>query len=207
MKATAENTRHLRNLQSLAAKGLLVLASVALIVGSCLKNPSGPAETEVGDVDQQVKVDPAIVDWLKAKCLPFETPKAESGFADLAYLKVLVAGARVVELGEATHGTKEFFQMKHRILEYLVKEMGFNTFAIEATWPESNLLNDYVMTGQGDPARLLAGLYFWTWNTQEVLDMIRWMRRHNENPGSAPKVSFFGFDMQYPKMAMGNVIA
>ncbi len=207
MKTTAENTRRLRNLESLTAKGLLVLVSVALLVGSCSKNPSGPAETEAGHVEQQVKVDSAIVDWLKAKCLPFDTPRAESGFADIAYLKDLVAGARIVGLGEATHGTKEFFQMKHRILEYLVKEMGFNTFAIEATWPESNLLNDYVMTGQGDPARLLAGLYFWTWNTQEVLDMIRWMRRHNQNPGSAPKVGFFGFDMQYPKMAMDNVVA
>jgi erythromycin esterase len=188
-------------------RALLIFAALTLLLGSCSKNPSSPTETGAGDVDQQVSVDPSIVAWLKAKCLPFDTPKAESGFADIAYLKDLVAGARVVELGEATHGTKEFSQMKHRILEYLVKEMGFNTFAIEANWPEANLLNDYVMTGQGDPARLLAGLYFWTWNTQEVLDMIRWMRRHNENPGSAPKVGFFGFDMQYPKMAMDNVIA
>ena len=207
MKTRSGNKQHFRNLQILTAKVLLVLAAVALLVGSCSKNPSGPGETESGDVDQQVNVDLAIVNWLKGKCLPFDTPRAESGFADLAYLKDLVAGARVVALGEATHGTKEFFQMKHRILEYLVKEMGFNTFAIEATWPEANLLNDYVMTGQGDPAKLLAGLYFWTCNTQEVLDMIRWMRRHNENPGSAPKVGFFGLDMQYPKMAMNNVIS
>jgi erythromycin esterase len=85
--------------------------------------------------------------------------------------------------------------------------MGFNTFAIEANWPEANLVNDYVQTGQGDPAELLQGLYFWTWNTQEVLDMILWMRAHNENPGDAPLVSFYGFDMQYFKVAMDNVVA
>jgi erythromycin esterase len=206
MKTKTENKHHFRTLQTLTAKVLLVLAAVALLIGSCSKNPSGPAETEARDLDQQVKVDSAIVDWLKAKCLPFDTQKAESGFADIAYLKDLVAGARIVGLGEATHGTKEFSQMKHGILEYLVKEMGFNTFAIEVTWPEANLMNDYVMTGQGDPVRLLAGLYS-PWNTREVLDMVQWMSRHNENPGSAPKVGFFGFDMQYPKMAMDNVIA
>jgi erythromycin esterase len=97
--------------------------------------------------------------------------------------------------------------MKHRMLRFLVEEMGFNTFAIEANWPEANLVNDYVQTGKGDPAQLLEGLYFWTWDTQEVLDMIRWMRAHNENPGDAPLVSFFGFDMQFYKVAMDNVVA
>ena len=178
---------------------------VLILLGSCTKEPSAPTEPQVDE--PEVNVDPQIVAWLRSNCLPFRTSKAESGFEDLASLKEMVGSARVVALGEATHGTKEFFEMKHRILEFLVKEMGFNIFAIEATWPESNLVNDYVQTGIGDPARLLAGLYFWTWNTQEVLDMILWMRRHNQNPGSAPKVSFYGFDMQYPKMAMDNVIA
>lgn len=113
-------------------------------------------------------------------------------------LKQMIGDAKIVALGEATHGTSEFFKMKHRILEFLVKEMGFTAFAIEATWPESNLVNDYIHTGQGDPADLLAGLYFWTWNTQEVLDMILWMRENS--------VSFHGFDLQFPKMAIENVL-
>jgi erythromycin esterase len=83
--------------------------------------------------------------------------------------------------------------------------MGFNTFAIEANGPEAYLINDYVKTGQGDPVALLQGLKDWTWDTQEILDMIRWMRAHNENPGDAPLVSFAGFDMQFFTMAMDNV--
>lgn len=51
--------------------------------------------------------------------------------------------------------------------------MGFNLFAIEASWPEANRLNRYVHTGEGNPAVLLSGPYFWTWNTQEVLNMIQ----------------------------------
>jgi len=147
-----------------------------------------------------------IVTWLESNVVPFNTAQAGGDYTDLMPLKEMVGAARVVALGEATHGTREFFQMKHRVLEFLVEEADFNLFAIEATWPEANRLNEYVHTGQGDPAVLLSGLYFWTWNTEEVLDMIQWMRRHNENPGSAPTVSFLGFDMQFPGMAIYNVL-
>jgi erythromycin esterase len=101
----------------------------------------------------------------------------------------------VVALGEATHGTREFFQMKHRLLEYLVSELGFSVFAIEAAWPESEAVDEYVRTGQGDPAKALAGLYIWPWNTEEVLDLIRWMRQWNAVPGHR-QVRFYGFDIQ-----------
>jgi erythromycin esterase len=182
-----------------------MLGIFLLLVSGCGKKsaPNAPADLP----EDKVNVAPEIVAWLKENAIPFNTSKAGSGFADLMPLKPIIGNARIVALGEATHGTKEFFEMKHRLLEFLVKEMGFNTFAIEATWPEANLVNDYVHTSAGDPVRLLAGLYFWTWKTQEVLEMIYWMWRHNQNPGGTPKVSFFGFDMQFPKMAMDNVIA
>ncbi len=144
--------------------------------------------------------------WLQQNAIPFDTAEPGGDYSDLMPLKDIIGDVRIVALGEATHGTSEFFKMKHRILEFLVKEMGFDTFAIEATFPESLLVNDYVHTGRGDPAQLLAGLKFWTWNTQEVLDMIVWMREHNKNPGKAPEVSFYGFDMQSPGVAMDNVI-
>jgi erythromycin esterase len=150
-------------------------------------------------------VSPEIIAWLQSAAVPFATAQAGTDYDDLMPLKEMIGDARVVALGEATHGTREFFLMKHRVLEFLVKELDFNLFAIEATWPEANRVNDYVHTGEGDPAELLSGLYFWTWNTEAVLDMIRWMRLHNLAPGGAPPVSFFGFDMQYPGMAIHNV--
>ncbi len=93
------------------------------------------------------------------------------------------------------------FQLKHRLLEFLVAEMGFTTFAIEANWPESLAVNDYVLHGRGDPAKVLAGLQFWTWNTEEVLDQIRWMRRYNADDQHKTKVTFAGFDAQYSALA------
>ncbi len=147
----------------------------------------------------------ADIQWLKANAIPFDTTEPNSSFDDLMPLKKIIVDARIVALGEATHGTHEFFQMKHRMLEFLVEEMGFNTFAMEANWPEANRINDYVHTGEGDPAELLKGLYFWTWDTQEVLDMIRWMRAYNENPSNTQRLSFYGFDMQFGQMARNNI--
>lgn len=138
----------------------------------------------------------AVKAWLAANRVALRTVEAGNGFADMQPLKKIVGNARLVSLGEATHGTREFFQLKHRMLEFLVSEMGFTVFGIEATMPEGFDINEYVLTGKGDPARGLAGLYFWTWDTEEVLDMIRWMRQYNADPRHTKKVKFYGFDMQ-----------
>jgi erythromycin esterase len=144
-------------------------------------------------------------DWLKKNALPFDTAEPGRGFADLKPLRTLVGGTRIVALGEATHGTRECFTMKHRLTEFLANEMGFTHFAIEANMPEAYRVNQYVRTGRGDPKELLRGMYFWTWDTQEVLDMIEWMRAFNAS--GKGKMQFLGFDMQFGRVAMDNVRA
>jgi erythromycin esterase len=64
-------------------------------------------------------------------------------------------------------------------------------------------VNEYVLTGKGDPKALLRGMYFWTWDTQEVLDMILWMRQFNQS--GKGRIQFLGFDMQFGQVAMSNV--
>jgi erythromycin esterase-like protein len=143
---------------------------------------------------------PAQVEWLMANAIPFETAEAGTGFADLEPLRAIIGDARIVALGEGTHGTREFFRMKHRLTEFLASEMGFTIFSIEASTPEAFAVSDYVVRATGDPARLVGGMYFWTWNTEEVLDMVRWMREFNlSGKGS---MEFTGFDMQTPDVAM-----
>jgi erythromycin esterase len=143
------------------------------------------------------------IDWVRQNAMPLDTVEAGHGTADLQGLKSVIGDVHIVALGEATHGTKEFFQMKHRLLEFLVTEMGFTHFSIEANMPEAYKLNEYVLTGQGDPEELLEGMYFWTWNTQEVLDMIHWMRDYNAS-GRGP-VQFTGFDAQISLGAVDNL--
>ena len=144
-------------------------------------------------------VPPEVSAWLDANVHPVEGSHLSLPHDDLEFLRDLVGDARVVALGENTHGTRDFFEMKARILRFLVEEMSFDTFAIEATWPEALRLDHYVRTGEGDPAILLSGLYYWTWRTESVLEMIEWMRRHNEAGGD---LGFHGVDIGYPGMAL-----
>lgn len=146
---------------------------------------------------------PAAVTWLRKQAIPIATAEAGNGFDDLQRLKKVVGSSRIVALGEGTHGTHEFFQMKHRLVEFLASEMGFTLFAIEANLPEAARVNDYILNGRGDPREALKGLYFWTWNTQEVIDMIEWMRAFNQS--GRGRIQFLGFDMQYADVAAGNV--
>lgn len=143
--------------------------------------------------------------WIKEHAVPLKTVEAGHGFDDLQPLKSMIGAAKIVGLGEGTHGTREFFQAKHRLLEFLVEEMGFTIFSIEANMPESYELNSYVMGADGDVDALIGGMYFWTWNTEEVREMVQWMRSYNaaqKAKGSDKRVQFTGFDMQTGSVAL-----
>lgn len=144
--------------------------------------------------------DEGVTAWVRTHAIPLTTVEANNGFNDLQPLKSLIGNARIVSLGEATHGSREIFQLKHRMVEFLASEMGFTIFSIEANMPEAYRLNDYVLNGTGDPAQLLRGMYFWTWDTEEVLTMIKWMRAFNQS--GKGRIEFTGFDMQTPTVAL-----
>src|SRR5262245_22889822 len=147
---------------------------------------------------------PEQIDWVKDHAIPLVGVEAGHGFDDLDPLADLIGEARIVALGECTHGSREVFQMKHRLVEFLASELGFTIFSIEASTPESYRVNDFVSRGQGDPAALIRGMYFWTWSTSEVLDMVKWMRDFNET--GKKHIDFTGFDMQTPDVAERIVI-
>jgi erythromycin esterase len=148
-----------------------------------------------------------IADQLATQAVPLATVEPGAPSADLAAFGQAVGPARIVSLGEASHGTREIFQMKHRLLEYLVKEKGFTVFAIEANWPESQAADRYIKTGEGDPRAALRAMRFWTWQTEEVLAMLEWMRAFNQAPGNHPTLSFTSFDMQFWPGAVERVVA
>ncbi len=145
----------------------------------------------------------AAVEWIRDHHVPLTTVEPGHGLEDMAKLDPMFAKATVVGLGETTHGTREFFQMKHRMLEYLVERHGFTVFGIEANRTECRAIDRYVQTGEGDPKAALRGIYFWTWNTTEVLDLIEWMRQYNASHDE--KLHFVGFDAQTPDVAARNV--
>jgi erythromycin esterase len=167
-----------------------------------------------GELDRNATFEPAltaeqraaVVRDLRARVLPFDSVHAGSGFDDLAGLDRLIGDARIVALGEATHGSAEIFQMKHRLLEYLVERKGFTVFAIEGNWPEAQVGDRFVKTGEGDAGAALTAIYYWTCQSQEVSALLQWMRQYNATRGERPVVSFSGFDMQVRTVAMKRVI-
>jgi len=133
--------------------------------------------------------------WLKRTCVPLKS-ETDPGFEDLAPLAASIGDARVVALGEPTHGSREIFQMKRRFVEWLATERGFTVLAMEAGFPESSRVNDYVLTGRGDPVALVDELY---WDSKEILELVEWMRAFNAS--GKGRLEFAGFNMEIPDAA------
>ncbi|MFC9238277.1 erythromycin esterase family protein [Streptomyces decoyicus] len=137
-----------------------------------------------------------IARWLTEHARPLGTLTPGGPHEDLEPLGDSLRDARIVGLGESTHGTREFFRLKHRIIEFLVREAGFTTLAMEASESAARALDAYVRHGTGDPARLITRLGFWTWRTEEMLDLVEWLRAHNRGLPENRQVRFVGTDPQ-----------
>jgi erythromycin esterase len=113
---------------------------------------------------------------------------------DLDRVAAIVGTARVVGLGESTHGTREFFLVKHRLLEHLVTRLGFRAFAVEANQLAVERINRYVTGGPGPAAAVMRAM-FAVWQTEEMLGLVEWIRGYNAAHPAVP-VRFVGYDMQ-----------
>ena len=134
--------------------------------------------------------------WIRERAVPLATCEPSREDHDLDPFETMVGQAKVVALGEACHGTREFFQLKHRLLAFLVERMGFTVIAMEADPPATAVLNAYVLRGEGHLEEVLANLRFWTGTTQELRDLVRWLRTYNADPAHPRKVSINGMDIR-----------
>lgn len=122
--------------------------------------------------------------------------------SDRDYDALLAAvGARpFVLLGEATHGTREFYRMRADITRRLIDELGFEAIAVEADWPDAYRLNRYVLGERGDTeARASFGDFQrfpqWMWRNEEVLRFIEWLHGRNSTVAQDQSTGFYGLDM------------
>ncbi|WP_185993836.1 erythromycin esterase family protein [Streptomyces benahoarensis] len=133
---------------------------------------------------------------------PLRSTEPGTGTADLHALGVTVGDAKVVGVGEATHGSHEFFALKDRVFRYLVEQKGFTTFALEISWSAGLRIDDYLQHGDGNrDARqvvheVMAGS---PWDREEFVTLVRWMRDHNRQHPDRP-VHFLGDDIGAPKL-------
>lgn len=150
------------------------------------------APSSTGEVPEPVRA------WLAAHATPVASFAADAPPSDLEPLRAIVGQARIVGLGEATHGSSEFFALKRRTLEFLVRELGFTDFAIENGWEETEAADAWVQGGPGELSEALRALSP-LWQTREYASILSWMRAWNSDPKNARKVRLHGLDISNPR--------
>ena len=121
--------------------------------------------------------------------------------ADYDALIEFIGDARIVLLGEASHGTHEFYRERAQITKRLIEEKGFDAVAVEADFPDAFRVGRYVrgQVGDADAVEALAGFKRfpqWMWRNADVLDFVGWLRTYNDDlPESSEKVGFYGLDL------------
>src|SRR5437762_7379411 len=112
-----------------------------------------------------------------------------------------VGDARFVLIGEASHGTHEFYRERAEITKRLIAEKGFEAVAVEADWPDAYRVNRFVrdLSGDAEPVEALGDFKrfpTWMWRNADVLDFVGWLRQHNDQvlPGKH-KAGFYGLDL------------
>jgi len=124
----------------------------------------------------------------------------------------LIGEARVVLLGEASHGTHDFYHNRAQITQRLIEEKGFSAVAVEGDWPDAYRVNRYVRGASDDAFAVEALADFrrfpaWMWRNTDVVEFIEWLREHNDAlPTSSTKAGFYGLDLYSLHASMQAVL-
>jgi len=116
---------------------------------------------------------------------------------DLEPMLQRIGDARIVLLGEATHGTSEFYRMRERISRALIERKGFSFVAIEGDWPDAARIDHYVRHREYPPSEWMAFARFpmWMWRNREMREFVDWLRTYNAAVDPGKKVAFHGLDL------------
>ncbi|WP_050433025.1 erythromycin esterase family protein [Chondromyces crocatus] len=148
-----------------------------------------------------------LVDQLRPLARPLSTDR------DLDPLMARIGDARFVLLGEASHGTSEFYTWRTRLTQRLIREKGFHLIAVEGDWPDCHRVDRYVKgrPGAGRSAREVLHAFdrwpTWMWANREVEALIAWLREHNGGLPDERRVGFYGLDVYSLWDSMRAVIA
>ena len=123
-----------------------------------------------------------------------------------------IGDARLVLLGESTHGTHEFYRERAFITRRLILEKGFSAVAVEADWPDAYRINRYVRGVGSDEEAVQAVADFgrfptWMWRNADVLDFVGWLRTHNDTLPAEQRTGFYGLDLYSLRASVAAVLS
>lgn len=134
----------------------------------------------------------SLIEKVRSAVLPLEDE------GDLDPLLRRLGRARVVMIGEASHGTSEFYQWRARITRRLLQDHGFSFVAVEGDWPDCMRLTRFLKGGEGDTLEVLRSFErwpSWMWANQEVAAFAAWLRAFNDERAIEERVGFYGLDV------------
>lgn len=160
-----------------------------------------PVESQIAEQDAQ------LAEFVKEHAHPL----TEGDLSGYDPLLEMIGDARIVMIGDGSHGTHQFYRERALITKRLIEEKGFRFVAIEGPWPDVLRLNEYVQGGEGTAAEALAVFNrypTWMWGNLDVQHFLEWLRRYNDSlPVGQPKVAFYGLDIQSVFAAAERVLA
>ena len=129
----------------------------------------------------------------------------------LAPLLDLIGDARLVLIGEATHGTEEFYRIRANLTQALIQSKQFNIVAVEADWPDAYRVNRWVrhLTREPEPAVALDDFIRfprWMWRNTVIVDFVEWLRRYNAKRMTGDRAGFYGLDLYSLHRSMDAVL-
>jgi erythromycin esterase len=150
----------------------------------------------------------AVLSWAREQAIALDAIVPGSGESDLSPFRELVGDARIVLLGDSRHDAREQWLLKHRLIEFLVREMGFSVLAIEEDLPCTAPLNAFLLGERDDLETAQSQLGAWyIWDTEELRGLMQALRAQNESAESGPLVRLYGFDISDGvRRAVGNAL-
>jgi protein-L-isoaspartate(D-aspartate) O-methyltransferase len=167
-----------------------------------------PEEGEVVPLQRPRGIPPQSEDNLAKMIAAESAPFQSIEDVDLAPLLHRIGDAKVVLLGEATHGTSEFYRMRERISQELISQKGFTFVAIEGDWPDAARIDHYVRHFEYPPSEWTAFARFprWMWRNNEVRAFVDWMRKDNASKPPQRHTAFYGLDLYSLYTSIGEVL-
>lgn len=132
---------------------------------------------------------------IKKYAVPYETN------AELSSVIDAIGNAKIVLLGEASHGTSEFYTTRNEISKRLIEEKGFSMIAVEGDWTAARNVNRFIKGYENENLKAEDALKAfdrwptWMWNNKEVTNIVDWLKMHNDQPQTKTKVGFYGIDL------------